>query len=90
MGARRRSQKRPQRDALRKAPARTARIPFEGQDGECYPMRCAQAILHRAVEAAGIHYIQELPGHARLKTTDIYTHVTRKHQSTIKSPLDDR
>lgn len=35
-----------------------------------------------------IRYIQELLGHKNPKTTQIYTHVTDKRLSNIKSPLD--
>lgn len=36
-----------------------------------------------------IRYIQELLGHSSSKTTEIYTHVTEKKLSNIRSPLDD-
>ncbi len=35
-----------------------------------------------------LRYIQELLGHRNIKTTEIYTHVSRKDISRIKSPLD--
>jgi integrase/recombinase XerD len=35
-----------------------------------------------------LRYIQELLGHSSCKTTEIYTHVTQKSISNIKSPLD--
>jgi len=35
-----------------------------------------------------LRYIQELLGHYSTKTTEIYTHVTRKDYLNIKSPLD--
>ena len=35
-----------------------------------------------------LRYIQELPGHKHSKTTEIYTHVSAKNLSKIKSPFD--
>ncbi|HOJ12778.1 MAG TPA: tyrosine-type recombinase/integrase [Clostridiales bacterium] len=35
-----------------------------------------------------LRYIQELLGHSSSKTTEIYTHVTRKSIQNIVSPLD--
>ncbi|MEE4116685.1 MAG: tyrosine-type recombinase/integrase [Marinilabiliaceae bacterium] len=36
-----------------------------------------------------IRYIQELLGHQSSKTTEIYTHVSRRQLAQIKSPIDD-
>ncbi len=36
-----------------------------------------------------LRYIQELLGHSSSKTTEIYTHVTKKNLSNIISPLDN-
>lgn len=35
-----------------------------------------------------LRYIQELLGHSSSKTTEIYTHVTKKNLSNIQNPLD--
>jgi site-specific recombinase XerD len=35
-----------------------------------------------------IRTVQELLGHASVKTTMIYTHVARKNRLGVKSPLD--
>ena len=36
-----------------------------------------------------IRYIQELLGHKSSRTTEIYTHVSRRNLVMIKSPIDD-
>src|SRR3989344_5415906 len=44
---------------------------------------------HLLEQGTDIRHIQKLLGHSDLKTTEIYTHVSRKNLSNIKSPLDN-
>ena len=44
---------------------------------------------HLLEKGVGLRYIQEILGHSSPKTTMIYTHVSGKRLSEIKSPLDD-
>jgi len=43
---------------------------------------------HLLENGTDIKYIQELLGHANLRTTEIYTHVSNNEIKNIKSPLD--
>jgi site-specific recombinase XerD len=44
---------------------------------------------HLLEAGTDIRYIQSLLGHSSSKTTEIYTHITKKGLDKIKSPLDD-
>lgn len=43
---------------------------------------------HLLEQGADMRYIQNLLGHETTKTTEIYTHVSKKSLANIKSPLD--
>ena len=44
---------------------------------------------HMILQGVDLRRVQELLGHASLETTAVYTHITDKMKSEVKSPLDD-
>ncbi|MCF8053194.1 MAG: tyrosine-type recombinase/integrase [Desulfobacterales bacterium] len=45
---------------------------------------------HLLENGVNIRVVQELIGHADVKTTEIYTHVMQKDLNAVVSPLDSR
>jgi len=53
----------------------------------CHTLRNSYA-THLLENGVNIRMVQELMGHADVKTTEIYTHVMNKDLNAVKSPLD--
>ncbi|GAB6907778.1 hypothetical protein DESC_370010 [Desulfosarcina cetonica] len=51
-----------------------------------FPKHCP--VNHLLENGVNIRVIQELMGHADVKTTEIYTHVMQKNLDAVQSPLD--
>jgi site-specific recombinase XerD len=59
-----------------------------GKDASIHSLRHAFA-THLLENGTDIRYIQELLGHASIRTTERYTHVARHKALAIRSPLDN-
>lgn len=53
----------------------------------CHTFRHSYA-THLLENGVNIRIVQELMGHADVKTTEIYTHVMQKNLKAVQSPLD--
>ena len=53
----------------------------------CHTLRHSFA-THLLEKGVNIRVVQELMGHADVKTTEIYTHVMQKNLDEVRSPLD--
>ena len=53
----------------------------------CHTVRHSYA-THLLENGVNIRIVQELMGHADVKTTEIYTHIMQKNLSAVASPLD--
>ena len=53
----------------------------------CHTFRHSYA-THLLENGVNIRVVQELMGHADVKTTEVYTHVMQKNIGSVSSPLD--
>ncbi len=73
---------------LQKAVKRAARNAGIDKRVTCHTLRHSFA-THMLERGTNIRVLQELMGHADVKTTEIYTHVMDRDISKLSSPLDD-
>jgi site-specific recombinase XerD len=72
---------------LQKAVKRASRLAKIDKKIGCHTLRHSFA-THMLENGVNIRILQELLGHADVKTTEIYTHVMAKDIRGLQSPLD--
>ncbi len=77
-----------QRNGIQKAVHRAAKQARIEKRVGCHTLRHSFA-THLLEDGVNIRVLQELMGHADVKTTEIYTHVMDRSLSGIRSPLDN-
>lgn len=74
-------------ESAEKIVKKASRLAGISKNVSCHTLRHSFA-THLLENGTSIRYIQELLGHAKLETTQIYTKVANNNLQTIKSPLD--
>lgn len=76
-----------QESGLQKAIKTAARKATINKQATCHTFRHSFA-THMLEDGVNIRVVQDLMGHADVKTTEIYTHVMEKNINAVVSPLD--